>query len=155
VRLPFMLALMCIAACTTGTSAVRYDWQDFGYSRFSRSIDELLGADAVDCGYLDLIGDSPSVQARYQVNRCLRGARAGKAPFKYATLRLPIDSYAHEVYARTPDGSLWMIVYDIMIDGSAPQQWNQVCESITVDPRTLIIDGEGCVEKSYGALDKP
>jgi hypothetical protein len=154
-RVLFTLVLVCIAGCTAGTSNVRHDWQEFGYARFSRTIDELLGPGAVDCGYLDLIGGTPSAQARASTNECLRKARAGDAPFKYATVRLPIDSYAHEVFARTRDGTLWMIVYDIMVDGDAPQQWNQVCQSITVDRRTLMIRGEGCVEKSYGALDKP
>ena len=41
---------------------------------------------------------------------------------------------------------------DVMIDGDAPQQWNQVCQSVAVDPRTMIIDARNCVENSTGML---
>lgn len=45
-----------------------------------------------------------------------------------------------------------MIAYDIMIDGAAPQQWNQICQTVAVDPRTMVIDAQGCVEESTGIL---
>ncbi len=150
-----LASFMFICGCAASLNGVsRHDWQEFGYDGFSASIDRLLGPNSVDCGYVNLIGHKPASQVRKQALECMQRAGAGGVSFKFATLRLPIDSYAHEVFVRARDGTHWVIVYDIMIDGEAPQQWNQVCKTVTVDPRTLIINGNGCVERSYGRLEQ-
>lgn len=49
------------------------------------------------------------------------------AAFRYGSVRIPMDSYATEVLVRSADGSLWLLVHDVMIDGEAPQFWVQRC----------------------------
>jgi hypothetical protein len=151
-RVVLALPILLCSCATADMQPAGREWSASGYEGFAESIDVLVGPAVVDCGFFDLIGDKPAPAVRRQAFTCVDGAiKSGKA-FKYGTQRLPMDSYATEVIARTPDGKLRMIIFDVMIDGEAPQQWNRICEKVSVDPRTLIIEGEGCVEYSTGRL---
>jgi len=151
-RLTMLVSSVLLCSCaTSATQPTGQAWSSSGYAGFAASIDAFVGP-AVDCGFFDLIGGKPALAVRRQVHACVGRAITAGVPFKYGTRRLPLDSFATEVIARTADGKLWMIVFDIMIDGDAAQQWNQTCQTVAVDPRTLIVDAQGCVENSTGPL---
>ena len=148
-----VVSFVLLCSCATAeTQTIRLAWPSAGYAGFSESIDALVGPGLVDCGFFNLIAGKPASAVRRQARACVDGAIAAGQTFKYGTERLPIDSYATEVIARTKDGRLWKIVFDVMIDGEAAQQWNQICQSVAVDPRTLIIDATGCIENTTGRL---
>lgn len=145
---------VCAVLAQAGAVAAEPDaWLNVGYKGFGESIAALAGSGAVDCGFVNLLGESrPKRAQRKRAIACVRDASSRGVPFKFGTLRVPIDSYVHEVYVRTAAGERWKIVYDIMIDGDAPQQWNATCKDISVDPKTLYLNGTECVEKSTGRL---
>jgi len=152
-RLLALVSSMLLCSCATATPPPgAHAWNPTGYEGFVESIDALVGPTVVDCGFFDLLERKPASKVRRKAHACVEQAITAGQTFKYGTLRLPIDSFATEVIARTADGKLWMIAYDIMIDGEAPQQWNQICQKVVVDPRTMIINAQGCVEESTGRL---
>jgi len=154
-RLMILASSLLLCACAAnGARPTGQNWSSAGYQGFAASIDSFVGP-AIDCGFFNLLVDKPASAVRRQARACVERAIAAGLPFKYGTERLPIDSYATEVIARTPDGKLWMIVFDVMIDGDAPQQWNQVCRTVAVDTRTMIINAQGCEEQSSGRLVTP
>ena len=152
-RLLAVVSSVLLGSCATATpQATGHPWSPTGYEGFVESIDALVGPEAIDCGFFNLVGRKPASTVRRKARACVEQAVAAGHTFKYGTARLPIDSFATEVIARTADGTLWMIAYDVMIDGDAPQQWNRICQSVAVDPRTMIIDAQGCAENSTGRL---
>ena len=151
-RLVAPMSSLLLCACATGAQSAGDAWASQGYSGFAGSVDSLVGPDAVDCGFFDLMKDLPSRKIRRQAEQCVNNAVRDGRNFKFGTLRLPMDSYATEVIARTADGKLWSIVFDVMIDGDAPQQWNRICQEVGIDRATMIITTEGCVEHSNGTL---
>jgi hypothetical protein len=153
VRFAALVSSMLLCSCATAeTPPVAHAWPLSGYEGFVESIDAFVGPAVVDCGFFNLLEGKPTSNARHRALTCVERAIKSGQTFKYGTERLPIDSFATEVIARTADGKLWMVVFDVMVDGDAPQQWNQVCQSVAVDPRTMIIDAQGCVENSTGRL---
>jgi hypothetical protein len=127
-------------------------WAPLGYDGFSESIDLLVGSSAVDCGFVNLL-ETPNAATRHRAYDCVRTALKNGQPFKFGTLRIPIDSYAYEVLARTPTGELWQITYDrMLVAEEGQQQWNRICKSARVDRRTLVMMAENCVSKPDGIL---
>ncbi|MEM7430355.1 MAG: hypothetical protein AAF351_00320 [Pseudomonadota bacterium] len=122
------------------------DWQHYGYDGFARSIDEVAGTDARNCGVYNLMSRDSRAAAESAGIQCARAAYEQGVAFKFGTVRLPIDSYAHEVLVRSSTGENWLIVYDIMIDGAAPQIWFQKCESVTFEGRNVTYEGNHCIE---------
>ena len=153
-RAACLLSGLCAACVAPEAQLWPHAWEPRGYQGFSESIDAFAGPLAIDCGFFDMTeGKTIGMGQRRQALACIAEATDRGLAFKFGTLRMPIDSYAHEIFVRTTKGQSWMIVYDVMIDGDAPQQWNRLCASVQVDPRTLLLHGEGCVEKSTGRLN--
>ena len=152
-RIAWMVLLssgMCVAGEPPRTG---HPWEPAGYQGFVESIDALVGPEAVDCGFLNLLEDSTSQEARSRAHRCVRTALKGKQPFKFGTLRIPIDSYAYEVIARSSRGELWQVTFDLMLtDDESGQQWNRICRAASVDRKTLTIHGTDCVSQPDGRL---
>jgi hypothetical protein len=148
-----------LAGCAASAPHLEsHPWKPTAYQGFSESIDRLVGPDAIDCGMYDLLDRKVGGDTRRNGYRCVQIALQKRVPFKYGTHRLPIDSYATEVLARTPDGTLWFIAHDRMIDdetGETQQQWNQVCHSAEVNRKMVIIPGDGCAMRSEGQLKLP
>jgi hypothetical protein len=108
----------------------------------------------VDCGFVNLL-ETPGDAIRRHAYDCVRKALKSGRPFKFGTLRIPIDSYAYEVLARTPTGELWQITYDrMLVAEEGEQQWNRVCKSARIDRHTLVMRAEDCVSKPDGTLKK-
>jgi hypothetical protein len=149
---------LALSACAAQSDSpvVVDDWREAGYEGFGASVAALAGPGAVDCGFINLLAETGATRARRaRAVACVREAKRRGVPSKFGTVRIPIDSYVHEVYVRTAAGENWKIVFDVMIDGDAPQQWNQTCGSISVDPETLYLRDKDCVGKPDGRLVTP
>lgn len=153
---------LATAAAADGALYPKGSWANVAYRGFAESIDALTGQGAHDCGFIEVIGESEDFSTRRKAkktraaaNACVQQALRGGEPFKFGAVHLPIDSYTYEVLARATDGKLWLIVYDVMIDGTAGQQWNKVCESVSIDDETLFMKGIGCADMPDGVLEKP
>jgi|GEM_PF-6201599 len=95
------------------------------------------GAGAKNCGFFNLVLDEDRAKAESGGIKCARQAYDGGTPFKFGTVRLPTDSYDYEVLVRSSTGDNWLIVYDIMVDGTDPQTWFKKFESIKFRGRSL------------------
>jgi hypothetical protein len=146
-----LLALPLICAAEEKPQASS-GWKQVAYPGFVESIDALAGTSAVDCGWLNLMKTRPRGKTESAANACVQEALKSTTSFKFGVLRILADSQAYEVAVRTADGKLWLISYEVMLDGDAPQQSNQVCRGITLDEHTFIIDGLECTEHSRGKL---
>ena len=148
-RAAWLLTLMsgvCVAAPPVS------HWEPRGYQGFTESIDALVGPDALDCGFLNLLDEKLSETSKRAAYQCVQSALSGKRAFKFGTLRIPADSYGYEILARTPQGELWRVTFDLMLtDDESGQQWNQVCKAASID-KQLIVHGKDCVNKPDGRL---
>src|SRR5262245_57997208 len=117
-------------------------WQPMGYAGFSESIDALVGSTAIDCGFLNMLDTKTTDAMKRRASDCVQAAMSGGQPFKFGTVRVPIDSYAYEVLARSSTGELWQITYDqMLLEEDGAQQWNKVCKSATLERGTLFLTG--------------
>jgi hypothetical protein len=148
--------MLALAGCAAPPPRVEnHPWKPMAYVGFAESIDRLAGPGAVDCGMYNLLGHEVTRKAKRIAFDCVQAALGSRTPFKYGTLRIPIDSFATEVLVRSAEGTLWLIGHDQMIDddtGETQQQWNQECHSTYVDRHTLIISREDCRLRSEGQL---
>jgi hypothetical protein len=129
------------------------EWKPVAYPGFVQSIDVLAGPTARDCGWLNLMETRPRGKVERAAYDCVQAVLKGSAPFKFGAMRIFADSQKYEVVVRQADGKLWLISYEVMLEGEAPQQWNQVCRDISVE-ESLVIKGEECAEHSRGKLRK-
>ena len=88
----------------------------------------------VDCGFVNLIEEPNRKKLRAGMN-CARNAFESGKSFRYGSVRIPIDSYAHEVLIRSADGTLWFLVHDRMLGDDDAQYWEQKCRKLTFKPR--------------------
>jgi hypothetical protein len=148
------LLVVPLGACTTKPPPLTSGaWSPEGYKGFVESIDALVGPNAVNCGYVNLLEVEKGSQARRDAYACVQYVLARGLPFKFGTYRIPIDSHAYEVLARAPDGKLWEITYDQMVDDDeSGQQWNRTCRSVRMDRKTLDFIGVDCVQRPDGML---
>ena len=124
------------------------DWSQVGNTTFRAVIDKLIGADPVDCGLFSLtVLENPKRADRRRALDCIAKAKKRGVPFKYGTRRIPIDSFADEVYVGTAAGETWRLTFDVMVVDFTYQMWIQRCESVSVDRKTLIMSGEKCEER--------
>ncbi len=138
---------LLFAGCATAPDPGQYqNWQNVGYDGFAESIDIVAGSNARDCGFYNLMNKDARKAARQVGLGCAEQAFSEGVAFKFGTVRLPIDSYAYEVLIRSPDGENWLIVYDIIVDGTDPQIWFKKCESIAFPRRNGFYEGKDCIE---------
>lgn len=131
-RYSIVVLLTLVAGCASGPETQNFpDWEGVGYEGFADSIDVVAGAGARNCGFFNLLTEEGR-RGRRRGIRCAQQAYADGVPFKFGTVRLPIDSYAYEVLVRSSTGENWEIVYDILIDGTSAQIWFRKCESISL-----------------------
>jgi hypothetical protein len=153
-RAAWLVLAMLGAGEAAEAPPVAHGWQPMGYQGFVESIDALVGPEAVDCGFFRIGGDEVTARVKRQAYQCVQSALKARQPFKFGTFRIPIDSYAHEILARSSRGELWQITYDVMLtDDETGQQWNQICNSVSIDKRTLLVLGTDCVSQPDGRLN--
>jgi hypothetical protein len=153
-RPAWLAGLVAFVGWVAAAEPAREGWGCMGNLRLATTIDQLTGPGAIDCGFHE-IGRPLKYSAKRKANDCLRKALRGHKPFKFGTVRVPLDSIVTEVLVRSADGKLWMIVVDEMFD-EQPTQWNAICREVRVDTDTLYLDGnESCEEYSGGTLYLP
>lgn len=147
-------AFILLSSCAAAPNEFEFpSWGDTGYDGFVESIDIVAGSAAVNCGFFDLVNLEGDASNRDDGLDCaLRSYRSG-LPFKYGTVRLPEDSYAWEILVRSPEGENWLIVYDIMIDGTEPQIWFKKCEAVMFRKRLSSYEGKNCTK--YDGSEDP
>jgi len=146
--------VILFSGCVTNPESYEFaDWGDVGYDGFVNSIDTVAGAGAQNCGFFNLILDEGRAKAGSEGIKCARQAYNEGTPFKFGTVRIPTDSYAYEVLVRSSAGDNWLIVYDIIVDGTDPQIWFKKCESIKFRSSNLAYEGQNCAE--YDGLNDP
>ncbi len=130
-RVSVIVSLSVLVGCTSTPETFDFPaWENVGYEGFVESIDVVAGASARNCGFFNLLTGEGRAE-RIRGLKCAEQAYADGAPFKYGTVLIPHDSYVYEVLLRTPTGENWRIVYDIMIDGTVPQIWFRICDSVS------------------------
>ena len=134
--------LTCGLAGCAGAPYSKEPWPTI----FAEDLRHIAGESFADCGFHDLLNRKPSRAERRDVLACLEGARRAGKSSRFGTFRLPIDSYAWEVYLRTTNGDAWMLVVDQMVDEESAQYWVLKCREVEVDRATLVLRREDCVQ---------
>jgi hypothetical protein len=111
---------------------------------FDADITRVAGEGVVDCGFFRLDGAGPASERR-AARACMAEARNQGRPFKYGTLRVPMDSFAWEVFVHTPGGD-FLFVQDEMVLQDFVQRWLQQCAKVEVHRCTGIIVAEQCAD---------
>jgi hypothetical protein len=137
-----MLLVITVSACATLPPAPQ-SWESCHCDWLAQQASELAGPDMIDCGFVNLVGVRPRAEIRGGIS-CAREAFRNSAPFRYGSVRIPLDSYATEVLVRHADGSLWLLVHDVMLDGAAPQYWVHRCEKLRFKPGNTGFVIESC-----------
>jgi hypothetical protein len=140
------LLALTLAACA---SAPPPSWRECHCDSIEERARNLAGSGMIDCGFVNLIEDRSRETLRAGM-RCARHAFESSTAFRYGSIRIPVDSYATEVLVRAADGSLWLLTYDIMVDGDTPQSWVQRCERLRFKAHNsgFVVDGCKNVEES-------
>src|SRR5262245_8547732 len=112
-RVAWILPLVFGSCLAAEPGSAKLPWEPTGYQGFVESIEALVGPDAIDCGFHNLLDEKLTEAARAQAYRCVRDALKGNRPFKFGTLRIPVDSYGYEVLVRSPRGELWCVTFDL------------------------------------------
>jgi hypothetical protein len=136
------LLAMALVACASAPPSPQ-SWEGCGCSWLEQQARELAGPGMIDCGFVNVIAGRSRAELRAGM-RCARRAFGRSAAFRFGSVRIPIDSYATEVLVRRADGSLWLLVHDVMIDGEAPQFWVQRCEKVRFKADYSGFMAEGC-----------
>lgn len=138
-----------VCSCAQNTYIAVEPWPQISYTGFKGSIDKLAGEGATDCGFHDLMSKEGKKSYKSGV-RCAKEASKRGLPFKFGTVRLPIDSIAHEVLVLSQKSEYWLIVNDRMFDDDSPQQWTQKCKEIKFKNYVLFYQGVECTEVKNG-----
>lgn len=138
-------ALPLLFGCAAGPTNTSYpSWGEVGYVGLTEYVDRKAGPSALNCGFFETFDRRTPRPYEVPGFACVQYAIENQNPFKYGTVRIPIDSYAYEVLVRDDSGTYWEIVYDVMIDGDAPQQWVRRCESVELFPKFSAYEGKEC-----------
>lgn len=147
----FILSVIIIVvfSCAQSTYIAVEPWPQISYTGFKESIDKLAGEGAIDCGFHDLMSREGKRSYKLGV-KCVKEAVMRGHSFKFGTVRLPIDSIAHEILVLSPKSEYWLVVNDRMFDDDSPQQWTQKCKEIKFNSYVLFYGGVGCTEVKNG-----
>jgi hypothetical protein len=136
--------LLCAAgALSSASSSPAASWAECHCDWLEKEARALAGVDAVDCGFVNLLEDSSRARLHAGM-RCARRAFKDGKPFLYASFRIPIDSYAHEVLIHSAEGTLWLLTVDRMIDEETAQFWKQKCQKLRFKMHNAGFVIEGC-----------
>ena len=141
------LLSICLLALGCAAEPPKLDyppWGEVGYQGFAEYVDRKAGRDALNCGFFETFDRRRQRTYKVPGFACVDHAIRNGLPFKYGTVRLPIDSYAFEVLVRDSSGAYWDITYDVMIDGDAPQQWVKQCKFVELDHRFSTYEVGSC-----------
>lgn len=145
------LAIALSACATTPPPPVTQDrsaWEKFGYDGFGEKIERLAGAEARHCGIVNLIDPNDPINQGVSLESaraCVAESVAAGNPFKYATLRIPIDSFLFEAVIQTPEKEFWIVHYDVMVgDPSENLHDVQRCKGLNLRKSKTLYQGVDC-----------
>ncbi len=144
------LTILLLAGCSSVEVYEHAAWPQYAYPGFSEKIDRIAGARAIDCGFYDLKGrDSKAHRGMEKgFSDCVKKLIEEGKPFKVGSVRIPVDSYAYEILVYSAEKEYWIIVFDLMLDGSDAAHWVKRCESVKIKSQDLDYEGVGCRDVS-------
>lgn len=147
---PFALLLL---SCTTAqrNASDENAWASFAYEGFGAKVGRLAGVDAIDCGVINQVNKADPVNKGNSIKKaraCVEKGIANRVPFKYGTVRIPLDSYLFEALVYTPTKEYWIVHYDVMLDGTDNMHVVKRCKRIDLARSDSIFEGIDCVEVS-------
>lgn len=144
-----LLALlsMTLTGCASPVSQSPSAWNDFGYEGFGAKIERLAGPNAKHCGAINLVNKKDPTNRGASVEqglKCIAESMAAGVPFKYGTVRIPIDSYLFEALVYTSAKEVWIVHYDVMLDGTDNMHDIQLCEGLDLKNSSSTFEGINC-----------
>lgn len=145
----YSLAILAatLTACASPVTQSPSAWNDFGYEGFGQKIERLAGPKAIHCGVMNLVNkkDPGNRGASVEQGRkCIADSMAAGVPFKYGSVRIPIDSYLFEALVYTPTKEIWIVHYDVMLDGTDNMHDIQRCEGLDLKKSSSTFVGINC-----------
>ena len=127
-------------------------WKSLCYPGFVESVDALVGADAVDCRFLNRRETAMPAVKRKEAADCVVEALSENKPFKFGTV--PAGSDVVYVLMRSAANELWTVRYSRNIANQHlhETQINQVCANVMFDAAALQFHGIDCKLVSNGGL---
>lgn len=147
--LAVLLTVIMSTACTS-QPAKQVDtspWEAFGYEGMAGKINRLASSSSLNCGIRNHLEASDPVNKHMtpaDSRTCVKAAMQSKTPFRYGSIRIPIDSFLFEALVLTNTGEYWLINYDSMIDGSGSLHDIKRCESVNFNYKTMTYSGLNC-----------
>lgn len=126
-------------------------WASFAYEGFGAKVERLAGGDAIDCGVINRVNKNDPINKGNSIKRaraCVDKSVASGVPFKYGTVRIPLDSYLFEALVYTPTNEYWIVHYDVMLDGTDNMHVIKRCKRIDLARSDSIFEGVDCVNVS-------
>lgn len=148
-KIIFTCLVVALTACSLHKSeSQKLAWPQIGFAGLNEKIDQLAGDEAKNCGFYDLTNTKQQDQYQDAVAVCVKNAVSRQQPFKLASVRIPVDSYAYEILVFTKEQEYWLITYDVMLDQSDANLWARVCKKISIDSANFGYEGNGCVDEN-------
>lgn len=138
-----------LAACATSVTQDRSAWTSFAYEGFGNKIERLAGAEANHCGVINQVSKSDPINKGASVKQgraCVIKSITEDKPFKFGTVRIPIDSYLFEALVYTPEKEYWIVHYDVMLDGTDNMHIIKRCKGIDLKRSESTFEGIDCVD---------
>ena len=147
----FMLFVAAVTLVACATPAMKEAdtsvWEAFGYEGMADEINRLAGASSVNCGIRNYLESGDPVNAHMspvESRACIKQSIHTKTPFRYGSIRIPIDSFLFDALVLSEAGEFWTIRYDVMVDGTHNANFIERCKSVRVDYSRLAYEGIDC-----------
>lgn len=149
VALSIALLTSLLASCTTPAVKApdKSPWEAFGYKGMAEEVNLLAGDESLNCGIHNRLNTSDPVNSHMtqaDSKQCIKNAISTQTPFRYGSVRIPIDSYLFDALVLSKPGQYWIVKYDAMLDGASAQRFIERCGSIRVNYDTLQYQGISC-----------
>lgn len=139
--------IVALVACNLHKSEGQiHAWPKIAFAGFNEKIDQLAGGGTENCGFYDLTKAKQQDQYHAALTVCVKSAVSRQQPFKLASVRIPVDSYAYEILVFTKEYEYWLITYDVMLDQSDANLWARVCKKVSIDSTGY--EGNDCVDEN-------
>lgn len=138
-----------LVACTTPAvkQADTSAWQAFGYKGMAGKINRLAGVASFNCGIRNYLEPNDPVNTHMSPadsRACIKQSILSKTPFRYGSIRIPIDSFLFDALVLSSTGEFWAVRYDTMLDGTGNSHFIERCKSVKVDYSKLTYEGVDC-----------
>ncbi len=137
----FLVAIL--VGCATNSSIERKEWSASALSVYSHKLDEISGANAIDCGVYDFVSKNRA-QFGFAIRECIEQSINAKQPFKLGTINIAGDVYLHKAVILSPENEFWLIALAVSIDGSDSSLRAEKCQSLKLEYTPLFYNRESC-----------